>query len=280
MSRRESWASWSCVARNSCWATGSRPMRPTPCCATAGTGRGTWYESTRRAIYVVDRRKEMMKYKGFSIAPAEVESVLLEHPGVRDCGVVSRIETEATRRRAPSSSCARANWKPSEAAKHAGVHGRTHGELQGTARNPFRGQHPANRIRKDPAPGAAQAVVGGRFLALGFGSWLRLLGFSLLLFPKLTVAGWPFFAAPAQSSLKMVSRLVQLFAPSGCRARLRRLGLRNCVMSSAGRTPSWDTGERTDSKKRGARRLPESDQFQLRLEVVLQHQHDVDADGW
>ena len=44
--------------------------------------------------YVVDRRKEMMKYKGFSIAPAEVESVLLEHPAVRDCGVVSRIDAD------------------------------------------------------------------------------------------------------------------------------------------------------------------------------------------
>jgi acyl-coenzyme A synthetase/AMP-(fatty) acid ligase len=41
---------------------------------------------------VVDRRKEMMKYKGFSIAPAEVEGVLLEHPAVRDCGVVSRVD--------------------------------------------------------------------------------------------------------------------------------------------------------------------------------------------
>ena len=41
--------------------------------------------------YVVDRRKEMMKYKGFSIAPAEVEGVLLEHSAVRDCGVVSRV---------------------------------------------------------------------------------------------------------------------------------------------------------------------------------------------
>ncbi len=42
--------------------------------------------------YVVDRRKEMIKYKGFSIAPAEVEGVLLEHPSVRDCGVVSRVD--------------------------------------------------------------------------------------------------------------------------------------------------------------------------------------------
>lgn len=39
---------------------------------------------------VVDRRKEMIKYKGFPVAPAEVESVLLEHPAVRDCGVVGR----------------------------------------------------------------------------------------------------------------------------------------------------------------------------------------------
>jgi acyl-CoA synthetase (AMP-forming)/AMP-acid ligase II len=42
--------------------------------------------------YVVDRRKEMIKYKGFSIAPAEIESVMLEHPVVRDCGVVSRTD--------------------------------------------------------------------------------------------------------------------------------------------------------------------------------------------
>jgi len=40
--------------------------------------------------YVVDRSKEMIKYKGFPVAPAEVESVLLEHSAVRDCGVVAK----------------------------------------------------------------------------------------------------------------------------------------------------------------------------------------------
>jgi acyl-CoA synthetase (AMP-forming)/AMP-acid ligase II len=39
---------------------------------------------------IVDRVKEMIKYKGFAIAPAEVEAVLLEHPAVRDCGIVGR----------------------------------------------------------------------------------------------------------------------------------------------------------------------------------------------
>ncbi len=44
---------------------------------------------------VVDRLKEMIKYKGFSVAPAEVEAVLLEHPAVRECGVVGRPDAEA-----------------------------------------------------------------------------------------------------------------------------------------------------------------------------------------
>jgi long-chain acyl-CoA synthetase len=41
-------------------------------------------------FYVLDRRKEMIKYKGFAVAPAEIEAVLREHAAVRDCGVVSR----------------------------------------------------------------------------------------------------------------------------------------------------------------------------------------------
>jgi acyl-CoA synthetase (AMP-forming)/AMP-acid ligase II len=67
--------------------------------ATEAVLRDGWYWSgdivrvdENGFYYVVDRRKEMMKYKGFSIAPAEVESVMLEHPSVRDCGVVSRVD--------------------------------------------------------------------------------------------------------------------------------------------------------------------------------------------
>src|SRR5258708_31821551 len=37
----------------------------------------------------------MIKYKGFPVAPAEVESLLLEHPAVRDCGVVAKPDLEA-----------------------------------------------------------------------------------------------------------------------------------------------------------------------------------------
>jgi len=45
--------------------------------------------------YVLDRSKEMIKYKGFPVAPAEVESLLLEHPAVRDCGVVAKPDLDA-----------------------------------------------------------------------------------------------------------------------------------------------------------------------------------------
>jgi len=67
--------------------------------ATAAVLRDGWYwsgdvvrQDADGLYYIVDRRKEMIKYKGFSIAPAEVESVLLECPSVRDCGVVSRTD--------------------------------------------------------------------------------------------------------------------------------------------------------------------------------------------
>jgi long-chain acyl-CoA synthetase len=45
--------------------------------------------------YIVGRRKELIKFKGFSIAPGEVEAVLLEHPVVRDCGVVGHANAFA-----------------------------------------------------------------------------------------------------------------------------------------------------------------------------------------
>jgi len=46
-------------------------------------------------LYIVDRLKEMIKFKAFSIAPAELEAVLLEHPSVADCAVTAMPDTEA-----------------------------------------------------------------------------------------------------------------------------------------------------------------------------------------
>src|SRR2546428_13890398 len=45
--------------------------------------------------YIVDRKKEMIKYKGFGIAPAEIESLLMEHPAVMDSAVIGVPDDEA-----------------------------------------------------------------------------------------------------------------------------------------------------------------------------------------
>jgi long-chain acyl-CoA synthetase len=45
--------------------------------------------------YVVDRKKEMIKCRAFSIAPAELEAALLEHPDIVDCGVVGVPDADA-----------------------------------------------------------------------------------------------------------------------------------------------------------------------------------------
>ena len=70
--------------------------------ATSAVLRDGWYwsgdivrDDENNFFYVLDRRKEMIKYKGFPVAPAEVEAVLLEHPAVRECGVIGRPDNVA-----------------------------------------------------------------------------------------------------------------------------------------------------------------------------------------
>ncbi|HJT59602.1 MAG TPA: AMP-binding protein, partial [Ktedonobacteraceae bacterium] len=46
-------------------------------------------------VTVTDRKKELIKYKSFSIAPAQLEALLLEHPAVADVGVIAKADNEA-----------------------------------------------------------------------------------------------------------------------------------------------------------------------------------------
>jgi len=50
-------------------------------------GDGHWY--------IVDRLKELIKYKGFQVAPAELEGLLLTHPAVADSAVIPIPDEEA-----------------------------------------------------------------------------------------------------------------------------------------------------------------------------------------
>lgn len=58
------------------------------------TGDVAYYDEDRQ-FYIIDRVKELIKYKGFQVPPAELESLLLTHPSVRDAAVIGIPNEEA-----------------------------------------------------------------------------------------------------------------------------------------------------------------------------------------
>ncbi|HKR22046.1 MAG TPA: long-chain fatty acid--CoA ligase, partial [Pyrinomonadaceae bacterium] len=46
-------------------------------------------------FFIVDRAKELIKYKGLQVAPAELEAVLLTHPCIADAAVIPCPDDEA-----------------------------------------------------------------------------------------------------------------------------------------------------------------------------------------
>jgi acyl-CoA synthetase (AMP-forming)/AMP-acid ligase II len=76
-----------------------------PCDATRDALCGGWYRTgdvgyldTGGWLRITDRSKEMIKVRGFQVAPAEIEAVLHGHPAVEDCavfGVPDGVDGEA-----------------------------------------------------------------------------------------------------------------------------------------------------------------------------------------
>jgi long-chain acyl-CoA synthetase len=46
-------------------------------------------------FYITDRKKDLIKYKGLSVYPREIEDVLYEHPAVKLCGVIGKPDPVA-----------------------------------------------------------------------------------------------------------------------------------------------------------------------------------------
>lgn len=46
-------------------------------------------------FYIVDRKKELIKYKGMQVAPAELEATLVSHPMITDAAVIG-VEKDGT----------------------------------------------------------------------------------------------------------------------------------------------------------------------------------------
>ncbi|XP_047941734.1 4-coumarate--CoA ligase-like [Salvia hispanica] len=46
-------------------------------------------------LFIIDRLKEIIKYKGYQVAPAEIEALLLNHPNISDAAVVPMKDEQA-----------------------------------------------------------------------------------------------------------------------------------------------------------------------------------------
>jgi acyl-CoA synthetase (AMP-forming)/AMP-acid ligase II len=53
------------------------------------------YTDEDGALFIVDRLKELIKYKGRQVAPAELEAVLLSHPAIADAAVIPSPDEKA-----------------------------------------------------------------------------------------------------------------------------------------------------------------------------------------
>lgn len=53
------------------------------------------YFDEEGGLFIVDRIKELIKYKGFQVAPAELEGLLLTHPQIADAGVIPLPDLKA-----------------------------------------------------------------------------------------------------------------------------------------------------------------------------------------
>jgi long-chain acyl-CoA synthetase len=74
-----------------------RPQETKDCLSEDGwllTGDIGWLDEDNY-LHLLERKKEMIKYKGYQVAPAELEAILHEHPAVLDAAVIPKPHLEA-----------------------------------------------------------------------------------------------------------------------------------------------------------------------------------------
>ena len=52
------------------------------------------YQDKDNNFFITDRVKELIKYKGFQVPPAELEGKLMDHPGIDDVAVIGVLDNE------------------------------------------------------------------------------------------------------------------------------------------------------------------------------------------
>jgi 4-coumarate--CoA ligase len=76
------------------------------------------FQDEKQNFYITDRVKELIKYKGFQVAPAELEGKLMDHPAVNDVAVIGvnddEQHTEVPRAYVVASDKSKTNQKDAE----------------------------------------------------------------------------------------------------------------------------------------------------------------------
>ena len=55
------------------------------------------FSTSQESFFIIDRKKELIKVRGWSVSATEIEAVLLHHPDVEDTAVVGTIESGGDR---------------------------------------------------------------------------------------------------------------------------------------------------------------------------------------
>ena len=105
------------------------------------------------SLWIVDRIKELIKYKGYQIAPAELEALLLTHPAIADAAVIPVPDEEAGE--IPKAFVvASGSLTPDEVTRFVA---RARGPVQEGARGRDRRRDPEVAVGQDPPAGAGRA---------------------------------------------------------------------------------------------------------------------------
>ena len=96
-------------------------------------------------LFIVDRLKELIKYKGFQVPPAELEALLLAHPQIADAAVIGLADDEAGEVRGVR-----------RAQTGTGRHGRRHPGLRRGEGRELQARPEAHVRRRDPEVGLGQ----------------------------------------------------------------------------------------------------------------------------
>ena len=102
-------------------------------------------------FYIVDRLKELIKYKGYQVAPAELEALLLTHPDITDAAVVGAQDDDG--QEIPKAFVVRRDGSDLDEQGRHGSRRRTRRSAQeGACRGVHRGGA-EKRLGEDPAQG-------------------------------------------------------------------------------------------------------------------------------